>query len=441
MLFDYIRILKSILMLRAIYSTIFFFFIFLSSFSQRTPDEIYMPSIKTIKFTKFGDQLSYPIIALNSPDMLELNFDDLDGGVKSYYYTIVLCNADWTPAQMSYFDYVKGYTQVRISTYRASAISLTKYTHYQANLPDRNCMPTKSGNYMLKVFLNGDTSKLAFTKRFLVVDQKISMAATVLQPFNQQYFQTHHRLQVHLDTKNFDIRYPQQQLKVQVLQNYRWDNSLQLSSPTFMRQDMLQYSNENEMVMPAGKEYRWLNLKSFRLLGDRVRRQENTDSSFTLFVKEDIPRQPRQYFYYRDFNGWFINETTESINPYWNADYATVHFSFRPPGSLAFPNADLVLMGELSNYGRDKSATLQFNTDLGVYETSLFLKQGYYDYQYALKTKINSTVSYSSSFTEQDAWETENAYLVLVYFKELGGRYDQLIAVRQFNSQFNKPLR
>ncbi|MFN5422471.1 MAG: DUF5103 domain-containing protein [bacterium] len=428
-------------MLRSSFFLFFLFLFFLNVNAQRLPDEVYMPSIKTIKFTKFGDQLSYPVIALNSTDMLELNFDDLDGGVKSYYYTIVLCNADWTPAQMSYFDYVKGYTQVRITTYRTSAISLTRYTHYQANLPDRNCIPTKSGNYMLKVFLDGDTSKLAFTKRFLVVDQKINMAATVLQPFNQQFFQTHHRLQVHLDTKNFDIRYPQQQLKVRVLQNYRWDNSLQLSLPTFVRQDMLQYSNENEMVMPAGKEYRWLNLRSFRLLGDRVKRQQNTDSSFILFVKEEVPRLPRQYHYYRDFNGMYINETTESINPYWNADYAKVHFSFRPPGSVPYPNADLVLMGELSNYGKERSATLVFNPDLGVYETSMFLKQGYYDYQYVLRSKNNNAITYSSTFTENDTWETENAYLVLVYFRDLGGRYDQLIAVRQISSQFNKPLR
>jgi len=153
-----------------------------SVFAQRQPDQVFNPAIKTIKLTKFGDPVAYPIINLNSTDLLELNFDDMAGGVKNYFYTYILCNADWTPAQLSYFDYVKGYTQVRISTYRNASIALTKYTHYQANFPDRNCMPTKSGNYLLKVFVNGDTSKLAFTKRFLVVDQKISMAAQVLQP-------------------------------------------------------------------------------------------------------------------------------------------------------------------------------------------------------------------------------------------------------------------
>ncbi len=432
---------QSITMYKTLLLFIFFSISAVSVFAQRQPDQVFNPAIKTIKLNKFGDPVSYPIINLNSTDLLELNFDDMAGGVKNYFYTYVLCNADWTPAQLSYFDYVKGYTQVRISTYRNASIALTKYTHYQANFPDRNCMPTKSGNYMLKVFVNGDTSKLAFTRRFLVVDQKISMAAQVLQPFNQQFYMTHHRLQVQLDTKNFDIRYPHQQVRVNVLQNYRWDNNLSLSSPTFIKQDMLQYSNENEMIMPAGKEFRWLNLRSFRLLGDRVRRQENTDSSFNLFVKEDLPRLPRQYFYYRDLNGLSINETIENINPLWNADYARVHFSFKPPGGIPIRNGQLVIMGELSNYGKDPDATMTFNNETGNYEASLFLKQGYYDYQYAIKEKTDAREKFSTTITENDTWETENIYMVLVYFRPLGGRYDELIGIRQFNSQFNRALR
>lgn len=405
------------------------------------PDVVYQPNIKTIKFTKFGDPVSYPILTLNSTDLLELHFDDLDGGVKNYFYTIVLCNADWRPAQMSYFDYAKGYTQVRISTYRNSAIALNKYTHYQVNFPDRALMPTKSGNYMLKVFLNGDTSKLAFTKRFLVVDPRLSMSAQIMQPSNQQLFLTHHRLQLQLDTKNFDVRYPQQQVKVKVLQNLRWDNSLLLNTPTFIRQDQLQYSNENEMTIPAGKEYRWLNVRSFRLLGDRVQRQENTDKGFELFVKEDVARLPKQYFYYRDINGLFINETIENINPYWNADYAKIHFRFKPPNGLVYANADLVIMGELTNYGKDPAAVMQFNSEIGVYEATLFLKQGYYDYQYSLKKYTAGQEVFDETFTEQNAWETENQYLILVYYRPLGGRYDELVAVRQISSQFNTSLR
>ena len=107
---------------------IIFFLLFLGLFgselfAQREPDMMYSQSIKSVKLTKFGDQLSYPVIGLNSSDQLELHFDDMEGGVKNYFYSIVLCNADWKPAQMSYFDYAKGFTQVRIATYRNSAIA------------------------------------------------------------------------------------------------------------------------------------------------------------------------------------------------------------------------------------------------------------------------------------------------------------------------------
>lgn len=409
--------------------------------AQRLPDENYSTSIKSVKFTRFGDQLSYPVIALNSADQLELHFDDLDAGVKNYYYTFVLCNADWSPAQLSQFDYLKGYSQVRITTYRNSSMSFKRYIHYQAILPDRNAIPIKSGNYLIKVFLNGDTSKLAFTRRFLVIDPRMNISPQIMLPSSQQYFQTHHRLQLQLDTRNLDIRYPQQQLKIVILQNNRWDNALKLSAPTFVRQDILQYSNEVEMMMPAGKEFRWLNLRSFRLLGDRIRRQENTDSTFNLFVKEDVPRMPRQYFYYRDMNGMFINETTEPINPLWNADYARVHFSFKPPNGQPFTYGELIIMGELTNYGKDRDAVMHFNQENGNYEGELLLKQGYYDYQYAIRSYSNGKIEINSNQTEQNTWETENTYLILVYYRQLGGRYDELVGVRQINSQFNKDFR
>jgi len=86
------------------------------------------------------------------------------------------------------------------------------------------------------------------------------------------------------------------------------------------------------------------------------------------------------------------NETTENINPLWNADYAKVHFTYRPSGGIRFNNQDLVVFGELTNYGKDPSAVMDFNEEKGIYETDLFLKQGYYDYQYATKEIFKPTI-------------------------------------------------
>ena len=117
-------------------------------------------NIKTVKLHKFGDQTSLPIMQLGAFNALELHFDDLDTRIKNYYYTFQLCNADWSPTLLKPFEYIKGFQNARITTYRNSSIATTKYIHYQTTVPDRTCMPTRSGNYLLKVFLDNDTSKL-----------------------------------------------------------------------------------------------------------------------------------------------------------------------------------------------------------------------------------------------------------------------------------------
>ena len=109
---------------------------------------------------------------------------------------------------MSYYDYVKGYTNQRISTYRSASQVLTRYTHYQLNFPNRDIMPVKAGNYLLKVFINGDSSKLAFTRRFMVVNLSATVAAQIQQPFNQQFFRTHQKIQFTINSSNLNVSYP-----------------------------------------------------------------------------------------------------------------------------------------------------------------------------------------------------------------------------------------
>ena len=172
------------------------FFIMDKSFAQNI-EKVYKSNIQTAQLFSYGNQQSLPVYTLNSGDRLELEFDDMEGSVKSYYYTFVLCDYNWQPVNLSPFDYIKGFTQNRITTYRYSSISLTNYTHYQAILPERNSAPIKSGNYLLKVFLDGDTAKLAFTKQMLVLDPKASVSGAVVQPFSAQLFNTHQKLKMH----------------------------------------------------------------------------------------------------------------------------------------------------------------------------------------------------------------------------------------------------
>jgi hypothetical protein len=406
------------------------FFVSLETVAQ-VPDKIYAENIHNVKVNAVGNQLGYPVLRLNSGDQIELNFDDLNGGVRNYSYTWQLCNADWSKTILSEFDYIKGFTQNRLINYRNSSVSLVKYTHYMANLPERNCSPSRSGNYLLKVFADGDTAKLLFTRRVLVIEEKSTIGAQIQQPFNGQIFKTHQKLFFTVNLGNLNIFNALQQVKVCILQNNRWDNALTNPRPSFVRQNSLEYSSD-DVVFAAGREWRWLDLRSFRLLSDRVATAAYNPTITDVYVKPDLDRSVQRLIYYKDINGMYYNDISESVNYLWQADFADVHFSFIPPGNQPLINKEIYLFGELTNYGLDEKSRMQYNSTKGVYETDLLLKNGYYNYSYVTVEKNNPIPSFE--FTEGNFWDTENSYTILVYYRGINGRVDELIGLTKINS-------
>ena len=407
----------------------------INGFSQLA-DAVYKDNIKAVRFHMYGDQGSLPVYRINSADQLELNFDDLDANVKSYNYSFQLCDYNWNPVDISPFLYTKGFTQQRIGTYRYSSIALTRYTHYQAMVPDRNTTLTMSGNYILKVYLDGDTAKLAFTRRLLVLDQKAAIGGQITQPFTPQLYKTHQKVQFSANINGLNTFSAAQQVKVVILQNNRWDNALKDIKPTFVRSNTLEYTMENNLVFPAGKEWRWLDLRSLRLQSDRVKNANYRKDGTDMYLFPDADRTAQRYVYFRDLNGMYLVETYETINPYWQGDFANVHFSFAPPDANPYAGKDIYLAGQLTNYEFNNKTKMVFNAEKGVYECTAFLKQGYYNYTYIAVDKDNPAIRRD---LEGDYWETENTYTILMYYKSFTDRTDQLIGVGKVNSRTDKP--
>ena len=407
--------------------------------NSQLADHIYKPNIRSIKLHKANDPYGYPIIRLHSVDDLELYFDDLDADIKNYYYTFQLCNADWTPSNLHIFDYIKGFQNNRITTYRNSSIAFTRYTNYYARVPDRNCSPSRSGNYLLKIFLDSDTSKIVFTKRFLVVDVKSSISGQVLQPFGGSIFRTHQKLQVAVNLNTQLNAFSPQDVKVVLLQNYSWPTATFLNRPTIYRGNYFEYSDESTNSFPAGKEWRWIDLRSIRLRSERMQRLDKQPTRTDVYVTPDNERKNQVYYYYRDINGLFTIETTDKVNPFWQSDYSYVHFSFFPPGNVQYPERDIYIFGELTNYTADSTSRMDFNTEKGAYEKTLLLKQGFYSYSYVTLPIKKSKEPVSFENTEGHYPSTENEYLVLVYYRPFGGRSDELIGFSILNSLLVRP--
>ena len=134
-------------------------------------------------------------------------------------------------------------------------------------------------------------------------------------------------------------------------------------------------------------------------------------------------------------------ENNDGDNPYWQSDYANVHFSFFPPGNRPYEGKSIYLFGELTNYSADESSRMIFNEERGAYEKALLLKQGYYNYSYVTmmdkkQSDNNNTMSFEN--TEGNYWGTENNYMVLVYYRSFGARVDELIGFARLNSIFQR---
>jgi len=398
--------------------------------------DVYDPTIKSVKLYKAGDQASFPVLTLNSNDILQLEFDQLGTRVNNFYYTHHLCNADWSRSILTTFEYIKGFQSTRIGTYRNSSLATINYVHYQATIPDRNSTPTKSGNYLLKVYLNSDTSQVAFTKRFVVVNNLAQIATQVQQPFNASLFNTGQKLQLGIQTdKRINVMGPSD-IKVVVLQNQNWQTSLFMDRPTIYRGNYFEYSDESITGMVAAKEFRWLDLRSLRLLSDRMQTLDNKSDSVQVYVKPETSRNGQAYIYYRDLNGSYTIETFESINPFWQGDYAFTHFKYFPANNRPIEGSNVYIFGEMTNYASDTSGLMHFNSESGAYEKTLLLKQGYYNYLYATRPLNGQGIDFSQ--TEGNYWGTENNYTVLVYYRPFGSRADECIGYSSLNSVFQR---
>jgi hypothetical protein len=233
-----------------------------------------------------------------------------------------------------------------------------------------------------------------------------------------------------------NILNPQQQLKVVVLQNFRWDNAITGMQPTFMRGNQYEYNNDNAFVFPAGREYRWVDLRSFRFQSERVDSADLNTTPFNVWLKPDPQRTNMRYVTYVDLNGAYEVSATDVNNPWWQGDYANVHFTFVPQNLDEFKNKEVYIIGELAIGNCDNAeCKLDYNPDKKKFEKTLLLKQGYYYYTYVTKTLNDKKGSTETADTEGNYSETENSYTILVYYRSLSDRADELVGAVTIDSR------
>jgi len=407
-----------------------------SLFAQFNPDQNMDSSIHTILVHPEGRPRDLPIIGLNDPTALTVSFDDFNFSYQNYFYSIELVDDQWQSVPLTPFEYTTGFAQNKINIFNISSIAFQPYYYYQFNLPNPQCKPTKAGNYILKVFKDGDPSKIIFTRRFYVVNSLVGVFGSVQEPFDGAISRTHQKIQLSLDVKQLSFFQPDQ-IKVVVIQNRRLNDAKVITEPSFIRGNNMEYNSDRDLVFPGGNEARWLDLQSLRLRSDRVQQIDVVDGLTRVIVKPDFSKSQTPYFTFNDLNGAFIISNTESLQSEFQNDYAKVHFTYKPPNGIPYVGEKLYLIGDITQNKLNKESLMQFNVLKGVYEKTMFLKQGYYSYHYILRDIEKPIPMDDYKETEGDHWETENSYTIFVYYTAPGARYPMIAGFSTINSRQN----
>src|SRR5690606_21149961 len=105
------------------------------------------------------------------------------------------------------------------------------------------------------------------------------------------------------------------------------------------------------------------------------------------------------------------------------ADYIDVYFALA--NYTPEENEEICVYGAFNNYQCTPESVLTFVPSSQLLETSIRLKQGYYNYSYAVRDKNTGEIDYNK--ITGSFWQTENEYSALMYYRPWGKRYDLLI--------------
>lgn len=396
------------------------------AFENRT----YIEGITSIKLTPADAPLGYPILELNSGQQLKLVFDDLTHNDNRYLkYTVIHCTHDWRPSDLIPFDYIDGFEEDEINTHSYSFNTIQSYVKFELVFPNDMLRITKSGNYLLFVYEDTPENPI-LTRRFMVKEsQGAAITGYVHAASDVQYRNTGQEVDFIAYTGSYSIHNPAQYLHATIVQNGRWDNAI--IGLRYRSGKPGEYSfdyDDNENSFFGSSEFRIFSTKSTRYTADHIASIGYRNGVNSAMVMEDIARPFGSYQGKTTLKGKCYWENEDYIGEN-REDYIETKFSLK----CEFPVTDgsLYVFGELTDWKITDEAKLEYNEMSGYWETTLLLKQGYYNYQYVYIKDGTSDID--ATYIEGSHWETSNDYGVYLYLFDESALYDRLIGAEFFN--------
>ncbi|MET2985932.1 type IX secretion system plug protein [Aureibaculum conchae] len=381
--------------------------------------------IKTIVLRSRQVNNYAPIVKLGEP--LILMFDDLSDSQAEYSYKIEHYDYDWKISKLIATEFINGYDNDWIRDFENSFNTLQPYTHYRLTIPNEKTQIKLSGNYLITVLDEND--KILFTRPFIIYQPLVSVGVSTHKSRDVATINSKQNIEFSVNHPDLLINNPSQEIKVAIYQNNDWNTVVKNIKPQFYRGTQLLYKYSEKASFWAGNEYLFFDTKQIRTANNNIAKSR-LDGLFNTYLYTDEMRKNKPYTFYPDVNGNFIIRTIDSDTNATEADYSYVHFTLEAHTDTG--EDDIYVYGDFNDWQLTDENKMYYNERLKLYTCTILLKQGFYNYTYVTaddKGQINNHA------IEGSFYQTENDYSVLVYYKPIGSRYDQVIGYGRANSE------
>ena len=408
------------------FRTIFFCVSFLMSscILKSQVQEVEPPNdIKTITFGSQKERSILPIINLN--ERIYLEFDVLNNLEEDFYYVIEHFDYDWTPSRLMKSEYLDGMDNLRIFDYENSFNTYQIYSHYRLQIPNQQTRLKVSGNYLIKIFDENDD--IVFSRKFMLMEQQLGVGVQIKRSRNVALINETQTVDFSIKSNNLNLNNPAETVQTVVIQNNNLKTAIYGLKPQYILGNELVYRYNDNSLFWGGNEYLFFENKDVRMANLGVQ-YIDLQELYHSYLYTDIDRSSRKYTYNPDINGGFKVTVLDREDPSIEADYTYIHFSLL---AEEFLDKSVYVYGGYNNFSITDDNKMIFNPEKGVYELSMLLKQGFYNYKYVVVDRDDTLHegAISGNFDE-----TENNYKVIVYYRDLGARYDKIIGLGEANS-------
>jgi hypothetical protein len=398
-------------------------------------DHVFSDNIKTVQLHKDGWNLSYPVLKKNSSEKLILSFDLLKAKPETFCYTFIHCSKDWQRTDIFQTDYLEGYNDNDIEDVKPSFNTSVSYIHYRLVFPNDKVSLKLSGNYILLVYPAGEPDEPIITRRFIITEDAAKTEVNIHRPQMTNNNNEKQQVDFTVNITGLSLNDPQRNIFASILQNGRWDISRNDLRPDFYGNNELKYSSISDRnIFQGGNEYRYFDIKSLKYKSEYINMIDYEGSGYHILLHPSENREFKPYFYSKDFNGKYYIASQEGRDPDTDADYVYVYFTL--PSINPLQDGEVYINGALTNWSVNSNNRMKYNFVKKQYESVLFLKQGWYNYEY-VHISGRSPEAIPTSF-ESSHYETENDYLVIIYYRNPRERSDRVLSTVTANTLSRK---